>query len=286
MFHIVEPLTQRSAPLRHRTFTKEGFQAMAKTIQELRRERGFRSAREFADALGISPSSMSRYDKDPETIPVKVAWAMADELGCSIDEVVGREHVTSGASELQDFYDGLLPETRSLFDELVEFAGMKDKAARQHAKDERDAKDDRLCRYYERAFYNSLYESQGFGDLVAFGSPMEERAAFEGFLRDQAARKRKPGIDEHCEGLEEELCEGYVDDGGERQFTEEQIQAWLQEEREHLDEEFGKRDEEVISEIMKAYDRLYADELRNWAAHTGETGPGTAIEYSLVRMPR
>jgi len=103
---------------------------MAKTIQELRREKGYRSAREFADALGISPSSMSRYDKDPETIPVKVAWAMADALDCSIDEIVGRDHVTAGVSHMQDFYDGLLPETRLLLDEFMEFAATKDKAAR------------------------------------------------------------------------------------------------------------------------------------------------------------
>lgn len=91
---------------------------MAKTIQKLRREKGFRSAREFADALGISPSSMSRYDKNPETIPVKVAWAMADRLDCSIDEIVGRMPVTSGKSELQDFYDGLHRWNKDLFDHI------------------------------------------------------------------------------------------------------------------------------------------------------------------------
>lgn len=44
-----------------------------------------------------------------DTIPVKVAWAMADKLDCSIDEIVGRTPVTSGKSELQEFYDGLHP---------------------------------------------------------------------------------------------------------------------------------------------------------------------------------
>lgn len=102
---------------------------MAKTIQELRREKGYRSAREFADALGISPSSMSRYDNQPDTIPVKVAWAMADKLDCSIDEVVGRMPVTSGKSELQEFYDGLHRWNRELFDEFREFIEAREQRA-------------------------------------------------------------------------------------------------------------------------------------------------------------
>ncbi len=259
---------------------------MAKTIQELRREKGFRSAREFANALGISPSSMSRYDKDPETIPVKVAWAMADALDCSIDEIVGRSRVTAGASVLQDFYDGLLPETRALMDELIEFAGMKDKSARQQAKAEEDAKHDQLCRYYERIFYESIYEGKGFGDLVAFGSPMEERVAFEAFLRDQAAAKRKPGIDLHIEGLEEELRGGYLEGDGEvRSFTEDEIQKWLEDEREQMDQEYGKKDEEVIRKVMEAYDRLHGRTLRNWAVHSGEATPEQVVRYATVRLP-
>ena len=95
---------------------------MAKSIKDLREEKGYRSAREFAEALGIAASSMSRYDRDPETIPMKHAIAMADLLECSVDEIVGRTPVTSGRNELQEFYDGLLPETRALMDEFIEFA--------------------------------------------------------------------------------------------------------------------------------------------------------------------
>ena len=260
---------------------------MAKTIQELRREKGFRSAREFADALGISPSSMSRYDKDPEIIPVKVAWAMADALDCSIDEIVGRNHITAGASELQDFYDALLPETRVLVDEFIEFAGVKDKAARRQAKAEEDAKYDRLCQFHERAFDRSLYDRAGFGEVVEFASPVAERAAFERFLREQAAEKRRPGIEDHCAGLEEELRGGYgsADSDEVQHFTEEQIQEWLEEEFRQTDEEFGKKDEEVIAKVMEAYDRLHRSSLRNWAVHSGEATPEQLVKYATVRVP-
>lgn len=259
---------------------------MAKTIQELRREKGFRSAREFAESLGISPSSMSRYDKDPETIPVKVAWAMADALDCSIDEIVGRTRVTAGASELQDFYDGLLPETRSLVDEFIEFAGVKDRTARQQAKAEEDAKYERLCQFHERAFERSIYDRAGFGEVVEFGSPVAERAAFEQFLREQAAEKRRPGIDLHIEGLEEEMRGGYIDvDGAEKHWSEEELRSMLAEERAQMDEEYGKKDEEVIAKVMEAYDRLHRRSLRNWAVHSGEATPEQFVKYATVQLP-
>ena len=259
---------------------------MAKTIKDLRQEKGYRSAREFADALGIATSSMSRYDKDPETIPLKHAWAMADLLGCSIDEVVGREPVTAGRNELQEFYDALLPETRALVDEFIEFAQAKDEGTRRQLKAEEDRRSEDLCRFYERMLYQSAYEGGGFGDVPSLGSAMEERTAFEAFVREKAAEKRKPGIDLHCAGVEDELRGGYIDENGEpQQFSEEYIQNWLAEEFRQMEEEYAKKDEGVISGIMQAYDRLHARELRNWAVHSGEATPEQMARYAAARPP-
>ena len=148
---------------------------MAKSIKDLREEKGYRSAREFAEALGIAASSMSRYDRDPETIPMKHAIAMADLLECSVDEIVGRTPVTSGRNELQEFYDGLLPETRALMDEFIEFVRAKDEKARRQRQDEQDRKYDDLCRYYQRMFYETAYEGTRFGELVAEGRALRLR---------------------------------------------------------------------------------------------------------------
>lgn len=239
---------------------------MAKTIKDLREEKGYRSAREFADAVGIATSSMSRYDKDPETIPMKHAIAMANLLGCSIDEIVGRVPITSGKNELQEFYDGLLPETRALMDEFIEFARMKDEGTRRKQQAEEDGKYDRLCQYHERMFRQALYDSADFGDLVEFDTPADERAAFLLFLRDKAAEKRRPGIDLHCEGLEEELRDGYLDaDGTKRHFSEEELQKMLADERARMDEEYGKKDEEVIARVMQAYDRLHSTSIEHYS---------------------
>lgn len=65
-------------------------------LQRMRRAAGYRSAKDFAEELGIPASTYARYERTPEgpdacSIPIRAAWRIADALGCSIDEVVGRE---------------------------------------------------------------------------------------------------------------------------------------------------------------------------------------------------
>ncbi len=73
---------------------RRGTRQESSTLQALRRRAGFRSAKDFAAKVGIPESTYSRYERAPEGpscgIPLPNAWAMADELGCSIDLVVGR----------------------------------------------------------------------------------------------------------------------------------------------------------------------------------------------------
>ena len=88
------------------------------TLQRLRREAGYRTAKDFAEELHIPYSTYSRYERageGPESgIPLYAAWAMADELGCSIDLVVGRtidarvrKLGRSGREMLDDFLEYL-----------------------------------------------------------------------------------------------------------------------------------------------------------------------------------
>ena len=183
-------------------------------------------------------------------------------------------------NELQEFYDGLLPETRALMDEFIEFARAKDEKARRQRQDEQDRKYDDLCRYYQRMFYETAYEGTRFGELVAFSTPKEERSAFESFLSEQAAAKRKPGIDQHCEGLEEELRDGYLDaDGTEKHWSEDEIQSMLADERSRMDEEYGKKDEEVIARVSNTA-RYDSSRKKSWpesaATPTGRVQPSSA----------
>lgn len=68
-----------------------------RTLQRLRREAGYRSAKDFAAVLGIPASTYASYERQPEgpgcAIPLSSAWQIADALGCSIDLVVGRADI-------------------------------------------------------------------------------------------------------------------------------------------------------------------------------------------------
>ena len=70
----------------------------------------------------------------------------------------------------------------------------KDKKERARAQTQRNLRLDRICQFYERMFYQSLYESSEFGDPVTFASSAHERAAFDAFVTQKAAEKREGHI--------------------------------------------------------------------------------------------
>ncbi len=63
-------------------------------LQRLRRAAGYRTARDFAEAVGIPVSTYSRYERggagEDCGIPMANACIIAEALGCTIDEIVGR----------------------------------------------------------------------------------------------------------------------------------------------------------------------------------------------------
>lgn len=77
-----------------------------RTLQRLRREAGYRSAKDFAEQVGIPSSTYARYERAVEGpdcgIPLSSAWQIADALGCSIDLVVGREDIDARAATTLD----------------------------------------------------------------------------------------------------------------------------------------------------------------------------------------
>ena len=74
-----------------------------RTLRKLRRDAGYLSAKDFADAIGISASAYSQYERAAESpdsnIPLSAAWVIADALGVSIDLVVGREDINAFQEE-------------------------------------------------------------------------------------------------------------------------------------------------------------------------------------------
>lgn len=102
-----------------------------RTLQRLRREAGFKSAKDFAAFLGIPESTYSRYEQIADgpnsRIPMKIAWVMADVFGCSIDLVVGREDIDAGEHSIQFLYDHLSKSSQQRFDEYIEFLQYRDR---------------------------------------------------------------------------------------------------------------------------------------------------------------
>ena len=110
-----------------------------RTPQRLRREAGYRSAKEFAEALGIPGSTYARYERAGDGadcgIPLPAAWQIADALGCSIDLVIGREDIDAPEPEgIQPRYDALSPEGRALVDSYLSYVELGERAARSQGR--------------------------------------------------------------------------------------------------------------------------------------------------------
>jgi len=59
------------------------------SLKDLRARSGC-TIRDFAARLKMPASTYARYEKRPDHIPLRAAWRLADELGCTIDDIVGR----------------------------------------------------------------------------------------------------------------------------------------------------------------------------------------------------
>lgn len=110
-----------------------------RTLQRLRRQAGYRSAKEFAEALGIPGSTYARYERAGDGadcgIPLSAAWQIADKLGCSIDLVIGREDIDAPEPEgIQPRYDALSPEGRALVDSYLSYVELGERAARSQGR--------------------------------------------------------------------------------------------------------------------------------------------------------
>ena len=104
-----------------------------RTLQRLRREAGYRSAKDFAEVLHIPSSTYSRYERaieGPECgIPMQAAWAMADELGVSIDLVVGRADIDEQRMPtLDDRVRRLSRSGREMLDDFMRYLEFREAA--------------------------------------------------------------------------------------------------------------------------------------------------------------
>lgn len=60
-------------------------------LQEMRKRAGFKSAKDFADSIGMSPRTYTNYEQGTTRLTLERAWFFADLLHCTLDELAGRE---------------------------------------------------------------------------------------------------------------------------------------------------------------------------------------------------
>lgn len=105
---------------------------MATGLKEIRQEAGYKTAKDLADEMGVAGSTITRYEKEPESIPMKAAIKMADMLGCSLDDIVGRDNPATAdvRGVIQKRFDALMPGRRA---DLNKYLGYLEE---EQAKDE------------------------------------------------------------------------------------------------------------------------------------------------------
>lgn len=71
--------------------------SIGRNLQRLRKDAGFKSAKAFAEYIGISPARYTEYEQGRRCFNYDQALVFADALGCTMDELAGRSFKESDA---------------------------------------------------------------------------------------------------------------------------------------------------------------------------------------------
>lgn len=64
---------------------------MKTQLQRIRKQRGFSSAKAFAEHIGMRPRTYTNYEQGVTSLTLEKAWEFADALQCTIDDLAGRD---------------------------------------------------------------------------------------------------------------------------------------------------------------------------------------------------
>lgn len=85
---------------------------MKPKLQELRKRAGYKSARAFAETIGIPKDTYTGYEQGKSALTLERAWYFADVLGealgrhVSLDELAGRDWPPPGATATAGMDEG------------------------------------------------------------------------------------------------------------------------------------------------------------------------------------
>ena len=167
---------------------------MASGLQELRKRAGYRTARDFAEAMGIPFTTYARYESSPEKIPLAAAWRLADEFGVSIDVIVGRNEPASvkERGEVQLRYDALAPEFQSSLDDYLDFLAAKNANMSKRKAEAERRRAEALCARLDSLFLAELDRNEPGVALSATAAELRER--FKQYLERRADERQEPGV--------------------------------------------------------------------------------------------
>jgi transcriptional regulator with XRE-family HTH domain len=110
----------------YKIYPSEEGETMKTNLQECRKNAGFKSAKAFADHIGMSVNTYTNYEQGRRPMTLEQAWEFADELDCTLDELAGREWSAQSEAppdpvrdELNALYSSCTPQRRQ---RLVEYA--------------------------------------------------------------------------------------------------------------------------------------------------------------------
>ena len=233
---------------------------MTTSLRDIRKAAGYKSAKELADKMGIPTPTFSRYEQSPDKIPIKAAWALADALGCTIDEVVGRvDQNAPTPGSVQAIYDGLAPASKAQVDEYLVFIVGKEADAEKRAA------------AAEKALYAGQAQPDGdASDRILFGTPGDARNAFAGFVSNALESKKEKSearfkvewLDHLCSAPKPNFDMYIGADGrvhGESEDLRESTNALLDNAVSNNREELEAHYREVMEKIMQAYDATHPE---------------------------
>lgn len=64
---------------------------MRTQLQAMRKRAGFKSAKAFAECIGMSVGTYTQYEQGQISLSLERAWEFADALDCTLDELAGRK---------------------------------------------------------------------------------------------------------------------------------------------------------------------------------------------------
>lgn len=164
---------------------------MASALLELRKQAGFKNAKDFAAAEGIAEATYTRYESNPDKIPLKSAWQLADRFDVPIDVIVGRQAnaITTKHGRIQEAYDTLDPRLQNSFNDYLDYLTERNVQLRDKRMAAELRRYDAACYRLEQLFYA---QQDNNGEFLVFAEPEEVRARFKQFVEKRACRGHEP----------------------------------------------------------------------------------------------